>query len=128
MVMPSEGIVPGTLPYGEREGFAAAADAAGQDAPSTPAATSGAAGVGGPLDPLQSMLTGNIPPSADPVTAGLSVGPGASPSTSPGASDPIKQRLQYVALNAKSPKLRLQARSALRAFTMRRALPIGKEC
>lgn len=122
MVTPSDAIAPGSIPYGERESFAQAADAAGQAAPGGPAATSGAAGVGGPLDPLQSMLTGKIPPSSDPVTAGLSVGPGASPSVSPGSSDSIQQRLQYVAVNAKSPKLRLQARSALRAYTLRKNL------
>lgn len=114
----SDGIVPGTVPYGSREQFASALDTAGQgsNAPAAPAATSGAAGIGGPLDPLQAMLTGGIPASSAPVTSGLSVGPGASPASTPGAGDSIQERLLYIANNAKNPNLRIQARAALRTL------------
>lgn len=120
MVTPSDAIAPGSIPYGEREQFAAAVDSAGQAPGAAPAATSGAAGVGGPLDPLRSMLTGGLAPSGDPVTSGLSVGPGASPALTPGQNDPVQQRLLYIATNAKSPKLRTQARAALRGLVLKK--------
>lgn len=110
----SDGIVPGTVAYGDRENLAAALDTPTQDTPSAPAATSGSAGVGGPMDPLQAMLGGNIPTGGNPVTSGLSVGPGNTPGPTQGQMNPMQERLVHVALNAKSPQLRAFARQALR--------------
>lgn len=123
MVTPSDAIAPGSIPYGEREGFAAAVDAGGgEDGPSVPAATSGAAGLGGPLDPLQQMMTGGVPPSDDPITSGLSVGPGMTPAPAVGQTTPVQDRLIYVALHAKSPTLRMQARNALRILARKQKI------
>lgn len=121
MTTRSDGIVPGTVAYGDREQLAGALDSAGQEASAPPAATSGSAGVGGPLDPLQAMLTGGVPPSDDPITSGLSKGPGLTPApqVSPKMT-PLEERLLYVAQHAKSPSLRGQARMALRGLAKRR--------
>ena len=123
MVQASDAIAPGSTPYGERDTLGDAANSAqqGGGTPSGPAATSGSAGVGGPLDPLQAMLTGKVRAGSEPITAGLSRGPGDSPAT-PVTTEPVKERLKYLAVNAKSPHLRLQARAALRAYTNQRRL------
>lgn len=67
----------------------------------------------GPDDPLGLMLGGAIPPSGQPLTEGLSVGPGAGPVQTPAVTDDIVERLRMVAMHAKTPTLRAMARAAL---------------
>lgn len=55
------------------------------------------------------------PVSDQPITAGLSVGPGAGPSTQPVVAGPRVEKLRILAQEARSPRLRALARDLLRA-------------
>lgn len=111
-------IEPGSLEQGDRQAVASQLQQAipslqGQGSPSGPAP--GAPAPGAPTDPMARLLNGGYG-SDLPVTDGLSVGPGAGPSSAAQgiASSPLIERLRLVATEAKSPLLRQQARQALR--------------
>jgi hypothetical protein len=108
----------GSLPFGQRQAFESSL---GEIGAATPAAT-GARGaqdpgsLGLPSNPLDPLLSGELPVGDDPLTSGLSAGPGPGPlggGISP-ITDNSVDRLRILALNAKSPQLRLLARRALR--------------
>jgi len=73
-------------------------------------------GLGIPSNPLDPMLAGELDTGSDPLTSGLSMGPGPGPVMSGVApiSDSGAERLRILALNAASPVLRQMARNALR--------------
>lgn len=110
-------IAPGSIPFGERQGVEAGLEAVlggggeGQAPPSVPRISSD--------DPFSSPMAalegkGGFESNL-PITAGLSVGPGPGPM--PGLNDmpvPVVQRLQDVALHAKTPHIRQMALIALR--------------
>ena len=111
-------VTPGSMPYGERQKFAGSLQQAmpggtGQGPPSPPGLP--------PIVPQKDMgpldvLTQGVHSSADPVTAGLTVGPGRTPAA-PGAPllDQDKMsRLRDIAMNARTPVLRNAARQLLR--------------
>ena len=111
-------ISPGSTEYGERqvleEGLASVAgggDTGSSGGGSVPAPTHPARG-----NPLSDLIAGNInPDSQEPVTAGLSVGPGDGPSRAPSAiNSDIGMKLQAVAKHAASPVLRRLAQDRLR--------------
>lgn len=112
-------ISPGSTEFGDRQGLEQGLgdvlNAGPSPAPSggpLPAAPDGAqAG----LDPINALL-GGLHTSDLPVTSGLRQGPGRAP-LAPGASQlpaTTMQKLQQVALNAKSPQMRHMARVSLR--------------
>ena len=125
----SRGIDPGTVPYGQRAQLDSAVDKVTQDP-----ATGGmvpAAGTPAPptnMDPLSALMGGGVvPPSGNPLTSGLSVGPGSSPQDQAlSVPDDTTLRLQAIAESAASPQLRLLARSILkqRVRTTRRATQV----
>lgn len=126
----SASLAPGSIEYGKRQemesmlggimaGRQGQAPAVGGLAPPAGAASSG--------DGLMDMLTsGEVAPYPDqPLTDGLSVGPGAGPPSElgPGAvPSQMEDRLRLVAMNAKTPHLRAMARMALRREVRRRML------
>lgn len=110
------GIAPGSLEHGERAPLEAglmsgAVGGASQGAaPSAPPPPVDAVG-----NPLAALINGDINPGGqpDPLTAGLSVGPGPGPAgTDP--LEPKKVRLRQIATQGDSPLLRAAARNELR--------------
>lgn len=110
-------VEPGSLPQGDRQKMASQLQQALGSAgggPPVPAAQPPVSG-GGVPSPLSRLLGGGG--SSDlPVTDGLSVGPGAGPSLGPVASaeNPLIGKLRVIAMEASSPLVRYQARTALR--------------
>ena len=119
----SRSIAPGSLPYGERQEVAgnlqaALGGAAGQGAGPAPVAEEAGDPVDAEIDPMERLLAGEH--SSDlPITSGLSEGPGSTGLRTKDET-PKVERLRAVAMHAKSPVLRYQARAALRR-EMRRA-------
>ena len=111
-----EGIEPRSLEHGKRAELEAGLQGALVDAPAVPGG-----GAGGPPpvdsaeDPLAALLGGNLDPggTGEPVTSGLSVGPGRMPLEAQ-PQDPRQIRLQQIATQAKNPTLRAMARNELR--------------
>ena len=106
-----------SMDYGKKGQFMDAlqgpGSGSGQGGPPS-AAPAGAGVAPGATDPLGMLLGGALGPgSGEPVTAGLSVGPGPGPTTAPAVPDDIVERLRLVAQNAKTPMLRSMARAAL---------------
>lgn len=111
-------IAPGSVEHGQRDDLEAGLSGAlgsspgvGPGGPPQPGMPQSAAG-----SPLDALLGGQItPPQGNdlPLTAGLSVGPGAGPAGLPG-QDPRKAKLQQMATTARSPVLRQVARNELR--------------
>lgn len=101
------------LDYGAKGQFMAQLQGPGQGAqPGTPPV--GAPPVApGTSDPLGMLLSGGLPPSGEPVTSGLSFGPGPGPAAPQQVPDAVADRLRLVAQHAKTPMLRAQARAAL---------------
>ena len=117
MAVNPDAIEPGSLPHGERaqteELLAGLGNASGGGADP---ATGGPVGPGGGnVDPLDALLTGNVvPPSGDPLTSGLDVGPGFSPAESQGGPpDEYTERLRLIAEHSGNPALRLLATEML---------------
>ena len=116
MPTPKEAIEPGSLPSGTRgptEDAFASLGGGGQPVPGgLPGAPQGAPGG----NPLEALLGGNVvPQSGNPLTAGLSVGPGTTPdATFAGVPDEMTQRLRLLASSARTPHLRYLARKALK--------------
>lgn len=110
----SKSITPGSMDYGARSSFNAALS--GGAAPPSGAAAPPDAGVApGAADPLGMLLGGALgPPGSEPVTSGLSVGPGPGAAQGSVTPDDISERLRLVAQNAKTPMMRAMARAALR--------------
>jgi hypothetical protein len=109
-------ISPGSIPYGERQNIEAAIGQIGAaPAPAGPI-TPATGSLGIPSNPLDPLVGGQLPVNPDPVTAGLSMGPGTGGVDSPiGIPPGSVERLRTVALNARSPVLRELARRALRS-------------
>ncbi len=110
------GIEPGSLPSGTRGPTEDALSQleGGQPVPGgLPGAPQGAPGG----NPLEALLGGNVvPQSGNPLTAGLSVGPGTTPdATFAGVPDEMTQRLRLLASSARTPHLRYLARKALQS-------------
>lgn len=111
-----QNVDPGSMPYGMRQAFEASLGNLGAGANPATALPAGDEELGIPSNPLDPLLSGDIPTGSSPLTSGLSVGPG------PGAMDlglaPIVDsrvdRLRIMAMNAASPVLRQMARRALR--------------
>lgn len=105
-------ITPGSLPYGERQSFEAAL---GQIPPNpVPATMSGGGAIPGmPTNPLDPLASGELRVNSDPITAGLSVGPGVGPEAA-AVPDSMIERYRIISTQAKSPVLRHLARRALR--------------
>lgn len=115
-----DAIAPGSVPYGERANLESAISSVQNNA--APAASPAPAGAGvsaSGSDPLGAMLGGELAPGALPVTDGLSVGPGRMPAAPEQSISPVHQRLIALATQAKSPHLRVQARTALRLAVRR---------
>jgi hypothetical protein len=108
----------GSLPFGQRQAFESSLGEVGAATPAPVGARQPTPGndLGIPGNPLDPMLAGDVSPSQDPLTSGLSVGPGPGPVGSGVApiSDDSVERLRIVAMNAASPVLRNMARRALR--------------
>ncbi len=109
-------IAPGSTEFGERQNLEADIQSimgggGEQMPPVTPAISSQ-----DPFSGPESALAGTDGFSSDlPITAGLSVGPGAGPTQSFGNLPiPTMQVLQDMALNAKTPQVRQMALLALR--------------
>lgn len=109
-------IDPGSIPFGQRQQLEQNLGQLGQ--PASPAAVRAPIDqeLGIPSDPLDGLVSGEIPVGPDEVTAGLSVGPGPGPNVGP--PDSRVERLRMVAAQARSPVLRELARRAL-ASTVR---------
>lgn len=109
----------GSLPFGTRQAFEQGLGEVGSAVPTQGAVRPAAAQAGGlqmPSNPLDPLLAGELDTGHDPLTSGLSVGPGPGP-TSLGdipISDSSVDRLRILAMNASSPVLRNLARRALR--------------
>jgi hypothetical protein len=114
----SRAVAPGSMPFGQRQKFAGNLQSAmpggsSQGPPSPPGLPQ--------IVPQQSMgpldvLTQGVHSSPEPVTAGLSVGPGRTPAP-PGTAmldQDRMNRLRDMAMNARTPALRNAARSLLR--------------
>lgn len=106
-----------SMDYGQKGQFMSALQGPGSGGAQGggPAPAAPPAGVApSPTDPLGMLLGGALGPGpGDPVTAGLSVGPGGGPTTAPAVTDDVVERLRLVAQNAKTPMLRSMARAAL---------------
>lgn len=102
------------MDYGQKGQFMSALQG-----PGSGGAQTGTPPVGAPpvapdtSDPLGMLLGGALAPTGDPVTAGLSVGPGPGPTAPQRTPDAVADRLRLVAQHAKTPMLRAQARAAL---------------
>ena len=112
-------ITPGSLEYGDRQKLVAGLQSVGtggQPAAPNPAAGTLPPPVDGANDPLAALLGGQINPQGtdNPLTSGLSVGPGNGPDGVQNLQDPRKVRLQQIATKASSPMLRAAARLELR--------------
>jgi len=115
-------IQPDSTQYGERDNLVAGLNQVMQGAPQGAGGmpmTMGPSIAPSPMDPL-GQLMGEFSPedfgnSDDPVTAGLSYGPGSGPveTGAPPISD-LQSKLMAIAQYAKTPHLRMQARMALR--------------
>ena len=113
-------IEPGSVPQGNRQALEQGLQQVmGSAAPAVPnggglpAVGAGAEDLA-PLNPLDPLLSGDIPVDSDPVTSGLSVGPGPKPFVDPFGGDDMISNLRAIALYARSPALRHLARRALR--------------
>ncbi len=116
------GIEPGSVEHGQRaaleQGLSAALPDASQTGPNPLAGQPGP-----PLDsvddPIAALLSGELDPGGgqEPITSGLSVGPGDGPPGSLPQQDPKKVRLQQIATQARSPLFRAAARNELRRLT-----------
>jgi len=116
----SAAIQPGSIPQGQRAPLEAGlAQAVGQSQAPQPTAAAGAVAPpsGGMNDPLAALLSGSVKPggASSPLTDGLSVGPGVTPSGD--VQDPRVVKLQEIATQASSPVLRAFARNGLRLLT-----------
>ena len=105
----SRSISPGSTEYGDRQVIEDRIGQVVQQARSPAAATPGSASTGG----LNKLSSG--PVSDLPVTDGLSVGGGAGATPDPLAGVPMVDQLRVLAEHARSPRLRMLARDALRA-------------
>lgn len=111
----SAGIMPGSLPHGDRASLEAGLSSAVSSPTGAPAPT---AAPPMPMDntddPLAALLSGDItlPPGGQP-TDGLSVGAGPGPLPKPEES-PKTERLRWIAEQATSPTLRALAMRELR--------------
>jgi hypothetical protein len=115
----AENIDPGSTDYGDRAGLAAGVQGLGTN----PSATQAPAGAGAPLtppanSPLDLLLQGELGKSGNPLTAGLSVGPGPGPQYSP-MDDSYDARLRTLATSARSPVIRQLARNLIRSRRLR---------
>ncbi len=117
MAVNADAIEAGSIEHGQREnteglleGLGGGEDAPTGGAPGTP--TDAAGGVG---DPLGSLLAGGVvPQSGEPLTSGLEVGDGFSPSEGAGEiPDEYTERLRVIAQYSASPVLRLLASEML---------------
>ena len=114
-----QAIAPGSVPYGERGSLEAGLPGAGPGGGGIPPTSSGGPSVaGGPSgSPLERMLRGKDAPAGLPATDGLSIGPGATPVNPEVRQDPpVVEKLRVLATQAKVPRLRALARSALRSY------------
>ena len=122
-----DAIEPGSIPYGEKGPLVSnLPSGAGGASPSSSPAPAGpepqlAPDIGSALGFLSS---GEFPTDPDiPQTAGLPAGPGGGPAAE--MQEPQSQfteRLRTIALEAKSPQMRAQARAALKILVKRGAL------
>lgn len=114
-----KGIEPGSVPYGERQGLEdglrAAAPAGGEAPVDRGASVPAPPPVDSAGDPLAALINGAVSsPRSGPLTAGLSVGPGAGRGGQITTMTPEQSRLHQVAAQAKNPILRQMARNELR--------------
>jgi len=120
-------IAPGSTPYGERgnleDAIGSAASTSNAALPEAAAASAAQKPIN-PNDPYGSPMTALMGKggftSERPLTSGLSVGPGTTPSNLDGLPVDKMKRLQQVALHAKSPQLRGAAILALRRIVRSR--------
>ena len=122
------GIEPGSMPYGARQELVGGLEAAvggEQGGPGTPTAAvnAGVDPVDSVDDPLGALLSGEIDPgmTEDPITSGLSVGPGVGPMGQVSNVSPKQSRLIQVATQAKSPMIRWLARNELKRLVAEEA-------
>lgn len=122
-------ISPGSTPYGERGaledaigGAASTSSAASPEAMAAPAMGMAPINPNDPFGSPMSAIMGEGGFSSDrPITSGLTVGPGSGPAPDlSGLPLSLMQKLQDVALNAKSPQLRGAALLALRRIVRNR--------
>lgn len=117
MAIPMGAIEPGSTSYGDRQVLEAGlSEVSGGTAPSP--GNPGAAPTTAFPDtgnPFSHMLSGEISPEDQPLTSGLSVGPGPSPNLQPGPLDgDLGSRLKAIANQTTSPTLRRLAVARLR--------------
>jgi len=117
-------IEPGSTESGDR----GALEQGLQEVLGAPPAEGGAPGAGGagPVpsanDPLGALLGGGVHPgNEDPLTSGLSVGPGGGPPADDPMQSPKAVRLRIIAEHAKTPALKLLA------IRMLKRMAINKE-
>lgn len=105
------------MDYGAKGQFMSALQGPGGSPAPQPQGTPPPAGVGvppGPNDPMGMLLSGAVAPTTqEPLTSGLSVGPGPGPTVAPTVPDDVVERLRLVAMHAKTPVLRAMARAAI---------------
>ncbi len=114
-------IDPGSTEFGDRgpleEGMSAIASAT-NPAGAAPGGGPQGGAVPGPTpagqDPLAAMLGGGIASRGLPITDGLSMGPGETPSAEAPLPSALEQRLKLIMENATSPYVREIASRALR--------------
>lgn len=116
------GIEPGSVEHGQRASLEQGLSSALGEAPQTgpnPAAGQPDLPLDNVDDPIAALLSGDLDPGGgqDPLTSGLSVGPGAGPAGTQAFQDPKKVRLQQLANEARSPLVRAAARNELRRLT-----------
>lgn len=112
-------VEPGSMEYGQRQAFEqalgglptpAAAPMAGETAPDM-------TGIGIPGNPLDPLMSGALPGGTDPLTSGLSLGPGPGLIAQTQLTDSSVERLRILATEARSPALRRLARASLKSVT-----------
>ena len=117
MAVTPNAIEPGTLPHGTREGTEELLAGLGGASPGAgnPVDPADVGPDGGAVDPLGALLGGNVvPPSGDPLTSGLDVGPGFSPGEGTGnLPDDYTERLRLIAEHSGNPMLRMLASEML---------------
>lgn len=127
MAIPMGAIEPGSTEYGDRQTLEQGLQAlSGGAAPEmggevmSPTTTVPAQG-----SPFSSLLAGDVAPNSNnPLTAGLSVGPGAGPQRAPGPTDnDVGDRLRMIAEQSSSATLRRLA--VLRLQAMQRGADNG---
>lgn len=111
-------IEPGSTEYGERQALEQGLGSVPTSGPPSPGANGAGVEPEGVLppagDPLEELLAGEAVSGEDPLTSGLSVGPGPGPESEAVLTDDLSVRLRTLATSAKSPQLRAMARAALR--------------